>query len=171
MLFFRANAKNMTLMHREGVAVVKGYEIFLHRVLFDTGALCSTYVSRQWVDENIGLLQVFLVPVTSRVALAENVTVVPINHVINLTLSFIDCGLVEHSANLRCCVLPMSETSVIVGLPNILFELFHFFESMLRSARGVFLAGKSPPHAGLSELWILGQACPRHLRSSPLNRS
>ena len=60
-------------------------------MLFDTGALSSSYVSSQWVDEDIDILQDFLVPVTSRVFLAENVTVVPINHVINLTLSFIDC--------------------------------------------------------------------------------
>ena len=46
-----------------------------------------------WVDEDIDILQDFLVPVTSPVFLAENVTVVPINHVINLTLSFIDCEL------------------------------------------------------------------------------
>ena len=108
--------------------------------------------------------KIFLVPVTSRVFLAENVTVVPINHVINLTLSFIDCELVEHSAILRCCVLPMPETSLIVGLPHILFEFLHLFESMLRSARSIVVAGKSPPepppHAGLSELWTLGQACP-----------
>ena len=154
------NAKNMTLMHREGVAVIGGQERYLPRVLFDTGALSSGYVSRQWIDENIDLPQNCLVPVTSRVSFADNVTVVPINHVINLTLSFIDCELLERSATLRCCVLPMPETSLIVGLPHVLFEFFHLFESMLRSARGVSLAAKSPPHAGLSELWTLGQACP-----------
>ena len=78
----------MTLMHREGVAVIGGQERYLSRVLFDTGALSSGYVSRQWVDENIDLPQNCLVSVTSRVSFADNVTVVPINHVINLTLSF-----------------------------------------------------------------------------------
>ena len=84
---FLPNAKNMTLMHREGVAIVGSCERFLPRVLFDTGALSSSYVSSQWVDENRDILQDLLVPVTSRVSLADNVTVVPINHVINLTLS------------------------------------------------------------------------------------
>ena len=142
----------MTLMHREGVAVIGSCERLLPRVLFDTGALSSSYVSSQWVDENFDLLQNLLVPVTSRVSLADNVTVVPINHVINLTLSFVDCELVKHSATLRCCVLPMPETSLIVGLPHILFEFFNLFESMLRSAHGAVIAGKTSPHSGLSVL-------------------
>ena len=91
-------------------------------------------------------------PVTSSVALADNVTVVPINHVLNLTLSFVDCEMLEHSAVLPCSVLPMSETTLIVGLPHILFEFFHLFESMLRFARGVTISAKSSPHAGLSVL-------------------
>ena len=146
------NAKNTTLMHREGVAIVGCFERYLPRVLFDTGALCSSHVSRQWVDENIDLLRDCLVPVTSRVSLADNVTVVPINHVINLSLSFIKCELVEHYASLRCYVLPMPETSLIVGLPHILFEFFHLFESMLRSARSLVMSGNLSPHAGLSVL-------------------
>ena len=145
-------AKNMTLMHREGVVLLDGRELFLPRVLFDTGALCSSYVSSQWLDQHMDVVKSRLEPVFSKVALADNVTVVPINHVISLTLSFVDCELVEHSATLRCCVLPMSETSLIVGLPHILFEFFHLFESMLRSARTAVVSNKNSPKNGLSVL-------------------
>ena len=67
----------MTLMHCEGVSLVDGVELFLPRVLFDTGALCSSYVSSQWINQHIGVLQKYLLPVSSRVALADNVTIVP----------------------------------------------------------------------------------------------
>ena len=46
------NAKNLSLMHLEGVVSLGAEDLFLPRVLFDTGALSSSYVSLQWVEDN-----------------------------------------------------------------------------------------------------------------------
>ena len=121
-------------MHLEGVVSLGTEDLFLPRVLFDTGALSSSYVSLQWVEDNKDAIGHLLLPSRSHVALADNVTVVPIDHIIDLPLSFVDYESTEHTATLRCCVLSMPETSLIVGLPHILFEFFLLFESMLRNA-------------------------------------
>ena len=39
-------------MHLEGVVSLGAEDLFLPRVLFDTGALSSSYVSLQWVEDN-----------------------------------------------------------------------------------------------------------------------
>jgi hypothetical protein len=137
-------------MHKNGVIQLEGQELCLDQVLFDSGALNSSYIGKSFVSKHYDLLKDLLVPIQSRVCLADGKTTAAIAHAITLSVCFPDPAGVLHSGMVTFAVLDMQATAII-GLPDILGTFLDFFVAIVKDA------GDSVSTAQVSELSSLGE--------------
>ena len=122
-------------MHKSGLIHLHNDNIHLQTVLFDSGAIQSNYIDEQFVNKNIVHLQQFLQPLNHSVKLGDNITQLQLTHIITITVSFVDSTLKSHEATINCSLMPMPGTTMIIGLPTILFHFFDLFTDLLRQAQ------------------------------------
>ena len=122
-------------MHKSGFIHLQNDNIHLQTALFDSGAIQSNYIDEQFVDNNIVHLQQFLQPFKHSGKLGDNKTQLQLSHIITKTVSFIDSTLQSHEATVNCTLMPMPGTTLINGLPTILFHFFDLFTDLLRQAQ------------------------------------
>jgi hypothetical protein len=96
--------------------------------LFDTGALSANYVSKRWFDEvrsKIDEIDIF--EQKTRVRMADSVTVQDKDTTVRLTLVLTgsDGDPVYYTG--KFVVLDMQHNDIIMGLPAIVGDLWHFF--------------------------------------------
>ena len=96
----------------------------------------------QFVNDNIVHLKPFLQPLNHSVKLGDNITQLQLTHIITITVSFIDSALKSHEATINCSLMPMPGTTMIIGLPTILFHFFDLFTDLLRQAQKNILLTK-----------------------------
>lgn len=139
----------MRAVHREGQIILDTSILPIESVLFDTGALSASYISKQYVDTHREELAPFIREARGSVRLAAQNVVVPITEVLHLTVVFTDdCGQ-EHRAVEDYYVLPGSSNSMVVGLPSILSRYGKFFIRMLESVMDEY---EGPPSHALSSV-------------------
>ena len=87
-------------MHCSGVIIIEDIEIFVPKILFDTGALHASYIDEYWLDEQLLLYPMLNNVVQSvrntRVRLGDNQTIKSIDRIIDLDLSFVDTDMTDH---------------------------------------------------------------------------
>ena len=99
-------------------------------VLFDTGALCSNYISiRKFRDIEKHMHTKDIIHKRTKVGLADNKTVAWSDIMVRLTLKFEDRSLSAVSCKYsgEFIVLDMKDNEIIIGLPAILGDLWDFF--------------------------------------------
>ena len=109
--------------------------VVVRRVLFDSGALHSSYISSKLVDKNIDILKNYLSKTHGRVMLGDNKTEIKVDQVLRVPVRFLDDNQIEHIATVDLVVFPMDHLDIIIGLPDILGPYFPFFFSLLSGAR------------------------------------
>jgi hypothetical protein len=137
-------------MHKSGLIHLHNDIIHLQTVLFDSGAIQSNYIDEQFVNNNIVHLKPFLQPLKHSVKLGDNKTQLQLSHIITITVSFIDSTLKSHEATINCSLMPMPGTTLIIGLPTILFHFFDLFTDLLRQAQKTIIHSKKQPEVSLS---------------------
>jgi len=141
-----ADTRNyMRAVHREGRIILDTASLPIESVLFDTGALSASYISKQYVDTHREDLAPFIRQARGAVRLAAQNVVVPISEVLHLTVVFTDDSGQEHRAVEDYFVLPGSSNSMVVGLPSILSRYGKFFLRMLESVMDEY--DGEPSHA------------------------
>jgi hypothetical protein len=98
------------------------------RVLFDTGALSANYVSKRWFDEvksKIDEIDIFRQK--TRVRMADSVTVQDPDTAVRLTLVLTGSAGDPVYYTGKFVVLDMQHNDIIMGLPAIVGDLWHFF--------------------------------------------
>ena len=137
-------------MHKSGFIHLQNDNIHLQTALFDSGAIQSNYIDEQFVNNNIVHLQPFLQPLKHSVKLGDNKTQLQLSHIITITVSFIDSTLKSHEATINCSLMPMPGTTLIIGLPTILFHFFDLFTDLLRQAQKSIIHTKKQTEVPLS---------------------
>ena len=105
--------------------------ITVPKVLFDTGALHASYISKAFVDMHRDKLQDVLSACRAVARLADGTTTVAVDEVCNTTMTIIDSKGNKHTATIPLLVLPSSTTDVIVGLPHILTAFGDLFRDII----------------------------------------
>ena len=119
----------------------------MRRVLFDSGALSSSYMRKSFVDRHRDELDLAgcILPVTSSVTLGDNVTEMDITEVVLCKIVLRDSRGQPYHLVSRFAVIPTGP-DIIVGLPDIISQVLDLFIDMLVSEdpQAVVLAHASP---------------------------
>ena len=129
---------SMTSMHREGFVELPTADIRLERVLFDSGALHSDYISSSFVEEHRHLLEDRIYKSESTVRLGDNATTIKIKERVTLDVMFVDDSGKEHRATIKPCIFDTTGNELIIGLPSIASNFPQLFKEMLDEATKTF---------------------------------
>ena len=130
-------------MHKSGLIKLQDEIIHLPTVLFDSGAIQSNYINEEFVNNNTVYLNKFIRPFNHSVMLGDNNTELKLTRILTITVSFIDSSLKKHEAIINCSLMSMPGTTMIIGLPTILFHFFDLFADLLRQAQKVYFTLKN----------------------------
>jgi hypothetical protein len=118
-----------------GMVVVKGKVFKLDRVLFDSGALSSSYIDQGLVDKFRDFWGNSIYEVDGGVRLADQTTTLKIKERARLELSFVRPEVMKTRAKVDLTIMPMPGLDVIIGLPDILDHFLELFVDLLVSAK------------------------------------
>jgi len=113
-------------------------DLDVQSVLFDTGALHASYISKVFVDEHRQELAPHIYPCNSVSRLADGKTIVQISEMCILDLSVTDSLGKLHSESVQLSVLPDCCSDVIIGLPQIISQFGDLFRDMIDTAIKTF---------------------------------
>ena len=120
-------------VHKQGtIRLETGDTLPLNRVLFDSGALHSSYINSDIVDKNRTELAPFLVANPGKVRLGDNRTLVEVKENLVIPIAFMHEGK-EFSAEVSFIVWAMPGLDAIIGLPDIIKSFCDAFISMIKS--------------------------------------
>ena len=133
--------------------VVTGGEIRLtnefvevDNILFDSGAMQASYISKEWVDEHRDKIRRRIRPFRGRVCMADNKTIVDVYERFRTFVSFTIRGTGEVVAGLvDFWVMDMpgpGSVRAIIGLPDILKSYLRVFINMLEDASEMVREGE-----------------------------
>ena len=125
--------------HRSGLIHTSTYSepLVVDKVLFDTGAIHGSYISKHFVQLHRKELFHHLHPCFATVTFADNRTSARIDEEAELTISFTYPGFNDThvvTGTIRCYVLDTSGPDLIIGLPAILQHFYVLHQSMLEMA-------------------------------------
>jgi hypothetical protein len=128
-----AKISHIKNVHRDGILKIANDEVMITNILFDSGALHSSYISKSFINKNRHILKDNIKKNDGFVKLGDNKTVVKVDETIQLPVSFIDNNLKEHIAEVNFVVWEMNDMNMIIGLPDILNHYLDVFIEMLKS--------------------------------------
>jgi len=134
------------------IAVVDGYKVGLNRVLWDSGALHSSYVSQQWLDRHREALESKIRDEETVVRLGDSVTRVNLKEKVTLEVEAVSpvSSSEKKTATIDFCVMSMPGMDGIIGIPDILDHFLDIFIDILES--GKYRQGNLEDSLHLSEL-------------------
>ena len=71
---------------KSGVIVLPEKDLFVARVLFDSGALHASYVSKRFIDKFRHMF--YIEPIPGTIMLADNITSIPVEGVVAVKVRF-----------------------------------------------------------------------------------
>ena len=110
-------------------------DIPIDKVLFDTGAIHTNYISEAFVNHHMASLIPFITEYNSLTFLGDGKTKVPITKAVILKVKFIDDADYEYLAHLPFCIMQMASNDMILGLPAIIKYFTPLLMSMIHSAQ------------------------------------
>ena len=122
-------------------------------VMFDTGALHSSYVSNTFIEKHMTDLGNNFVPAPSEVILGDGQNTVKSAGILRTSLDFLDDKGKHHTANnMSCRAMPLTDMDFIIGLPHIVGCCSNFFMQILMSAIEEEITTFTTPAAMLSHV-------------------
>lgn len=122
-----------SIVHCSGVAYCDAMQVPLSKVLFDSGAINSSYIGRHLIQRYSDALGNKLISVNTNVRLADNTTVVPVKQALTLNVEFVDTNAVLHRGIVTFGVLEMPGLDAIIGLPDIVGSFLGYFIDLLQT--------------------------------------
>ena len=141
-------------VHRDGVVIIPGgSEIYMSKVLFDSGALHKSYISKQLYEKHKEVLAPHVRLINANVRMGDNQTCVQVNQAIEVGVSFVNDDLKEYAAVLDFHVWEMPGLDMIVGLPDIVEHFAAlFYDMLLRDKLGDLAEPEEPKVYQLDEI-------------------
>ena len=121
-------------VYNEGRIVLPTRVLAVDKILFDTGALQSSYISKTFVNKYRHLLYEFISEEDIQVVMADSQSTQNITEKIVLDLEFVDGQQAIHNKKITLHIFEMSNNNFIIGLPDILEHFSVLFKDMLNSA-------------------------------------
>jgi len=119
-----------------GAIVVSGSRrLRLPNVLFDTGAMHGSYISKDLVDRYRKNMASRIRSVSGEVILGDSNTKIKVSERITLPVEFVDWKGNNYSAMIDFCVWSMPGLDAIIGLPDILDHFLVFLVDILEASR------------------------------------
>jgi len=139
--------------HKGTVTTADDLTFLVDDILFDSGALSGSFISREFVNLHLAELESSRSSIQAQVVLADKKTRVNIDTAYSLTISFLDDSGDSHAALVYFYVLPNCNHQIIIGLPAIVrhFSSLHF--KMLAGAVAL-LSDIGPERNILNEIQI-----------------
>lgn len=104
-------------------------------VLFDTGALHASYISRIFYEKHQEKLRPFLKPRKGCARLADGTTFVNTSYILTVPISFSGSHSKRHTATVTFTVFPNTgNNDIILGLPAILLHFSQLHKDMIDAA-------------------------------------
>ena len=120
---------------KNGVIRENGIEVMMGKVLFDSGALQSSYISSELVDKNRESWKGRIVKHKGLVRLGDNQTTKEVNERITLRMEFQGDNQIQHAADVTAWVFDMPGLDAIIGLPDIVESYLEYFIECLRASK------------------------------------
>ena len=117
---------------REGEFCANDKVAKMFNVLFDSGALHHSYISKAIVDEHRDEWESRIEPYEAWVKLADQKTVIKTKEVVKGVLSFVSDGGTDFSGEVEAIVWDMKGLDFILGLPDIVKNFINLFFLMLK---------------------------------------
>jgi hypothetical protein len=119
------------LVHTQGLIVLDEHEIYMPKVLFDSGAQTSSFVSAELVEKHREILEPLLEDASMLIQLGDHSTSKRVTQAVRLPVSFVTRGCKEATGVVRCYVWSMPGMDMIVGMPDICAYFSTVFLDML----------------------------------------
>lgn len=123
----------LTAMHREGIIQTSPI-IEVDKILFDSGALHSSYAAKELIDANRDMLEPYIKKWKGKVRLGDNKTTMLIDEIVVLPIVFYDDDGVRYEATVSFCIFDTSGNDLIIGLPDIASKFPVLFKKMIDAA-------------------------------------
>ena len=118
----------------EGIVTVGDKEVHVKAVLFDSGGLCESLISKKLVDANREKWLPYITTTNAAVKLGDGRTAKKVSEQITINLGVVDFELVEHSASFKALVWDMDDLDLIVGLYDIIDKFGDLFLQFINKA-------------------------------------
>lgn len=113
---------------RQGTfAFPDGTSLIVPNSLFDTGALGGDYISKEYFEKHIDVLNKYFISSPSSVILADDKSKINIIGILNLPISFLDKEDNKYEANLSFHIFSMKDKDVIIGIKSIIVHFLNLF--------------------------------------------
>ena len=146
--------------------------VVVDKILFDSGAMQASYISKEWIEQHRDVIKSQLRPCAGRVRLADNKTIVGVHERFRTLVSFTIRGTGEVvSGVVDFWVLEMpgpGGVSAIIGLPDIVSTFLGVFQHMLEDAAEMAREGVYLGHLGdlATEVHVLQSMSLEELRQT-----
>jgi len=120
--------------HNSGSILLDNCVLKVNKVLFDTGALGASYISKPFVEKNYEALKPYIQPANGKVSLAADNHIVQITESLLLTVAFQGENDTHHEGKIQFFVLPTSSNDMVIGLPAIIGNFGLLMVEMLQTA-------------------------------------
>jgi hypothetical protein len=107
-------------VYKSGTIVLPDKLLSVDKVLFDSGALHGSYMSRSFYQANFPYFAPYTESVELKAILADNKTQIVIDKVLKIPIEFEDMGQNIHKAEIIFSVFDTTKNNLIIGLPDIL---------------------------------------------------
>jgi hypothetical protein len=143
--------RTFSAMHTSGKCVLNfKNKVVVERVLFDTGSLSANYVSLNFVKKHGAQLDSKPIKCNFRVFLASRNNVVEATESIQLTMQFKSRDNIIFTLESHFIILDMEHNDMIIGLPDIITDLYPYFLSLLEDAHNKMVTNNNPQKVNTS---------------------
>ena len=120
---------------REGEFTADRWGVKINNVLFDTGALQTSYVNSEIVVANREKWTKAISPLNTVVKMADQQTKIRTSEKISGRITFVDDKGIDNSGIVDAIVWKMPNLDFILGLPDVLKNFMPLFVQMLNDAQ------------------------------------
>ena len=120
---------------REGEFTADRWGVKMNNILFDTGALQTSYVNSEIVEANREKWAKAISPLNTVVKMADQQTKVKTSEKITGRITFVDDKGIDKSGIVEAIVWKMPNLDFILGLPDVLKNFLPLFAQMLNDAQ------------------------------------
>ena len=138
----------------EGFVRIGDVDIHVSSILFDSGGLCDSMISKRLVDANRREWQPYLKRIRTSVKLGGTKAQQDVNEQLTLSLKVIDFNLQKHTATFKAHVWDMEELDMIVGLYDIIDKFSDLFIQFITNGVKEHLRRKDSDQRSLNSLHV-----------------
>lgn len=121
-------------VYHGGKFILDTGELIVPAALWDSGALHASYMSQDYLDKHMDVLEPYLESCRSHVRMAAGDQRLEITQHVVLPIVFCDDAGAEYRATIQFYILPQSHNDVVIGLPAIVLHFGKIYVQRIQTA-------------------------------------